>query len=96
MGHKIKLDEHLPDARYGFKCPGCKGFHQIPTEGPNAWGWNKSLDKPTFTPSILVRFPQGKDKADLVCHSFVTDGRIQFLGDCAHHLANKTVPLEDI
>lgn len=27
------------------------------------------------------------------CHSFITDGRIQFLGDCSHALANQTVPL---
>jgi hypothetical protein len=30
-----------------------------------------------------------------VCHSFVTDGRIQFLGDCTHALAGKTVDLPD-
>lgn len=28
-----------------------------------------------------------------VCHSFVADGQIQFLGDCTHALAGKTVPL---
>lgn len=28
-----------------------------------------------------------------VCHSFVTDGRIQFLGDCTHHLAGQTVDI---
>lgn len=27
------------------------------------------------------------------CHSFVTDGRIQFLGDCTHALAGQTVDL---
>jgi hypothetical protein len=27
------------------------------------------------------------------CHSFVTDGRIQFLGDCTHELAGQTVDL---
>jgi hypothetical protein len=27
------------------------------------------------------------------CHSFVTDGRIQFLGDCTHHPVGQTVPL---
>lgn len=27
------------------------------------------------------------------CHSFVRDGQIQFLGDCTHALAGKTVPL---
>lgn len=30
-----------------------------------------------------------------VCHSFVTDGRIQFLGDCTHALAGQTVDLPD-
>ena len=29
------------------------------------------------------------------CHSFVTDGRIQFLGDCTHHLAGQTVDLPE-
>ncbi len=28
-----------------------------------------------------------------VCHSYVTDGQIQFLGDCTHALAGQTVPL---
>lgn len=27
------------------------------------------------------------------CHSFITDGQIQFLEDCSHELAGKTVPL---
>lgn len=30
-----------------------------------------------------------------ICHSFVTDGMIQFLGDCTHVLAGQTVPLPD-
>lgn len=31
-----------------------------------------------------------------ICHSFVTDGKIQFLGDCTHILAGKTVDLPEI
>lgn len=27
------------------------------------------------------------------CHSYVTDGKIQFLGDCTHNLVNQTVDL---
>jgi len=30
-----------------------------------------------------------------VCYSFVTAGRIQFLSDCTHILAGKTVDLPD-
>lgn len=29
------------------------------------------------------------------CHSIVTDGRIEFLGDCSHALAGQTVELPD-
>jgi hypothetical protein len=28
--------------------------------------------------------------APTICHSFVTDGKMQFLGDCTHALANTT------
>ena len=80
-------------------------------DGPGPrWGWNGSGDAPTFTPSILVRTghyfqPDGKhcDRSGdpewpcdcICCHSFVTDGRIQFLGDCTHGLAGQTVDLPD-
>ena len=87
-----------------FSCPGCKRDHHIQHGsdiGPN-WGWNGNLERPTFTPSVLVTYPgpdAGKDGAPpAVCHSFVTDGRIQFLGDCTHELASQTVdlpPIED-
>lgn len=30
-----------------------------------------------------------------VCHSFITDGKIQFLDDCTHALAGQTVELPD-
>lgn len=30
---------------------------------------------------------------EMRCHSFVADGRIQFLGDCTHALGNQTVDL---
>jgi hypothetical protein len=29
-----------------------------------------------------------------VCHTFVTDGRVQYLGDCTHALAGQTVDLQ--
>lgn len=82
-----------------FYCPGCKRHHHIQQgsdEGPN-WSWNGSLDKPTFTPSVLVTY-DGPDAGQngappAVCHSFVTDGRIQFLSDCTHHLAGQTTDL---
>lgn len=60
--------------------------------GPR-WGWNGDVDRPTFTPSILVRYVTGAKARHVTCHSFVTDGLIQFLGDCTHSLAGQTVEL---
>lgn len=88
-----------------FWCPGCDGAHAIQHgegAGPR-WGWNGNAEKPTFTPSILVRYPANPNaieqfkewRTERVCHSFVTDGRIQFLGDCTHALAGQTVDLPD-
>ena len=33
---------------------------------------------------------------DMVCHSFVTDGQIQYCSDSTHDLAGKTVPLPEL
>ena len=35
------------------------------------------------------------DNEPVVCHSFVNQGRIEFLRDCTHHLAGQTVDLPD-
>jgi hypothetical protein len=79
-----------------FDCPGCGFLHAVRVDGksrPN-WAWNRSLEAPTFQPSVLVSWEMhGKPR---ICHSFVTDGRIQFLGDCTHALANQTIDLPNI
>jgi hypothetical protein len=47
----------------------------------------------------IARGPGGTEavlnhpKFRFVCHSFVNEGQIQFLGDCSHALAGQTVPL---
>ena len=40
--------------------------------------------------------PMPKHWTCYLCHSFVTDGRIQFLGDCSHPLKDQTVALPDM
>lgn len=92
-----------------FWCPGCDGAHQIQAgDGPGPrWSFNGDFDRPTFSPSILVRGTQpitdderrrimaGErvEPRPTVCHSFVTWGRIRFLDDCTHDLAGCTVEL---
>lgn len=57
------------------------------------WGWNGDVYNPTFTPSILTRMPWGELGHEIVNHVFVRDGKIQYLGDCSHEYAGKTMEL---
>lgn len=74
-----------------FYCPGCEEYHSFLVDRPAgvhpAWTMSGTENRPTFTPSLL--YP------DRVCHLFVRDGMIQYLGDCTHKLAGQTVEMED-
>jgi hypothetical protein len=60
------------------------------------WSWNGNLEKPTFRPSILVKANYTSiDRLDDICHSWVTDGRIEFMNDSTHSLSGRTVDLLD-
>lgn len=94
----------------GFICPGCKCRHFVndnQTQIPNLphnhiWTFNGDFDKPTIRDSVLTRnyqFNPNTKKHDLEverCHSYVTNGMIQFLPDCQHSLAGQTVELPEI
>lgn len=54
------------------------------------WTWNGDTDKVTLKPS--VRSQVGSE----VCHVWVTDGMVQFLGDSTTPEAGKTLHLEDV
>jgi len=82
----------------GFWCPGCKAPHSVPVNQrpfgsatKNTWLWNKSLIAPTFMPSLLF----DKDDPAKRCHSFVKDGKIQFMTDSGHALKGQTVDIPD-
>ena len=99
----MKVSKVLRKTPFGyiFWCPGCDKPHQVQTSHPGGYNWtfNSDVHQPTFGPSLLVR---GRDWDDTfkmyresVCHSFVEQGQIRFLGDCTHQLANQTVPVPD-
>ena len=71
-------------------CPGCGQAHIF----DKRWTYNDNPVKPTFRASMLVSWTYGPEHVQRCCHSFVTDGNIQFLNDCTHDLKGKTVPLE--
>jgi hypothetical protein len=113
---KLNAPDANGDRMLLFECPGCGTLHGPRVVGPRPgalWGWNGDLERPTLTPSILVRYYQMSEEGramlernerpadgrypghDVVCHSFVTDGRIAFLRDCTHALAGQTVDLPE-
>lgn len=85
---------------YLFFCPACKHGHVYTIKcsypGPR-WTFNGNMEKPSFQASLLHTTPfKTEDGGPEICHLFVTDGMIQFCGDCTHDLAGKTVPLPDL
>lgn len=103
--------------RLSYWCQGCDMLHQVSVgDGPGPrWGWNGEVERPTFTPSVLVQWDQAEPPATTleirdkilsgeivqtrvhkVCHTFITDGRVQFLGDCTHAFAGQTLDLPDL
>lgn len=79
------------------------------SSGP-VWAWNGDRERPTVQPSIRVQgtVPLTEDEyarvmageliepKPLLCHTFLTDGRLQYLGDCTHALAGQTVDLQEM
>jgi hypothetical protein len=102
----IKVKELLrPDgAHYSwcFVCPACRAVHQC----DDRWTFNGNHEAPTFGPlvdadgkpitscSIMVNGDlscPGRPR----CHSHVTDGRIQYCGDCTHDKSGQTLEIQD-
>lgn len=73
-------------------CPGCKCTHSIDSR----WTFNGDMEKPTIRASILVHMDKPPHPEVKICHSYVTNGNIEFLSDCTHELVGQTVPLNDI
>lgn len=42
-----------------------------------------------------ISCPEHFESRDVVCHSFVRDGKIMFLADCTHKLAGQTVEIPE-
>jgi len=84
---KLATVRHIDGSFYAwiFQCPGCHDVHLV----DGRWSFNNDQEKPTFQPSLK------RTRPGYCCHSFVRDGKIQFLGDCTHELAGQTVEIPD-
>jgi hypothetical protein len=81
------------DGTFWFTCPGCKATHTYHTDraqGEPCWDTNGSISFPSFYPSLKHTRP------GVLCHLWVTDGKIEFVSDSTHELAGKTVELPEV
>jgi hypothetical protein len=102
---KFRFNRRLGLEWYEFKCPGCDSIHvvytkKLPEANSNVpiWTFNGDVNKPTVSPSLLL-WHDGYPKENIPpyrCHSYIKEGKIQFLSDCTHKLKNQTVELPDI
>jgi hypothetical protein len=88
--HRVNRGEDIE--QYIFVCPGCNGgSHGVTVKGgPPCWTWNGDVNKPTVSPSLLINYSNGQ-----ICHFFIRDGKIEYLGDCTHELKGQTVEIPD-
>lgn len=93
---KSKLLKHGDENRLIFWCCGCNHHHGVPIDGPRRWEWNQSFDKPTLSPSVLITYDGPTSELPPRCHLFLRDGMLQYLDDCAHGMAGKTVELVEL
>lgn len=60
----------------------------IPHDG--RWTFNGDVERPTFSPSVNVRWELPEGGGEERNHFFVRDGKIEYCGDCTHELAGQT------
>jgi len=89
--HQCRDSQGLAVIGWSVFCPGCKEIHHVNT----TWTFNGDLDRPTFSPSLLVNGDTRYfNPAVPRCHSFVRDGQIEFLSDCTHEMAGQMIALQ--
>jgi len=91
MGKKISsYKDGNGNKGYHFHCEGCNSAHGIFVKGSGVpiWGFNGNEEKPTFSPSVLVRWvsiPENPKKDENGKHFLGLDGRIKGAQDEVCH-----------
>lgn len=109
MSRIVSTHEYPDGTSMTLWCPGCRSGHTITVGGSQTWTWDGNRERPTISPSILA-WPRKTlidhtlegdaltDPSNIReipgCHSFVRDGRWEFLADSGHDLAGQTVDVQ--
>lgn len=111
ISSKLRRGEWSDYWLYLHWCPACKSMHQyrVAKSGGNGinpdlpdWSFNGDLENPTFSPSMLITIPERTDRNGVkhprytICHYILTEGVINYCGDCPHEMKNQSIPLPDL
>lgn len=96
MAKILPIESEGKRTGYLFMCPACSCGHKFCTSDAYSEGWpiwqlTGTIDNPTIRASILINSANG-----IICHSFITNGKLEYCGDCTHKLAGQTVELPNI
>lgn len=83
----LKIKQQSKNA-WSFWCEGCDEVHTI----TDAWQFNGDFENPTINPSVLVTRPANPNagkgfeeyRTEKRCHSFIKNGKIEYLPDSKH------------
>jgi hypothetical protein len=91
MHHVIVEGEKQP--KWGYN-----GNPDAPTFTPSVL-YQRDMWVPPVTPENIAQWkaaPWEQRQEHQVCHTFITNGMVQFLGDCTHALAGQTLALPEL
>lgn len=106
MGAKLRATS---DGGWAYRCP-CGDHHVIrgwvfngdmecPTFSPSvlvrSGHYARNATPTDCWCTYNKEHPDEGNPVCYVCHSYVRNGAVEFLGDCTHALAGRTVPLPD-
>lgn len=90
-------------------CPACKEMHRLPNTWSFNGDVNKPTFSPSFKHSGIqtVKDENGKWTGEwkldangkgipFVCHYILTNGILNFCGDCTHSMSGQSVPLPEL
>src|SRR6185437_4903983 len=98
----LRTVKHGDRDAYAHWCPGCQHAHVIFVSGEHPyWTFNGDVNRPSFQPSIRIFTPAHEDEGEkfqeeTICHYFITDGVIEFCGDCRHEMKGQKVALPEL
>lgn len=108
VGNKLRKRE----GGWAFWCAGCEEYHGVtdgwafngnpdkPTFSPSILVTGTRMttlgEQQWQEGSRTGEWPSKLDSEPLVCHSFITDGKIEYLNDCTHKLKGQTIDLPDL